>query len=100
MNGVLLLSLLQKHGRRKNRNRITPVAGPGVEFSGRVARQVASNVRSELALMETGSGGVQLVHMWPVQVRGLISDVISDQSDCRELHNFYSRLKQVANVMS
>ena len=71
MNGILLLSWLQKNGRHKKRNRIAPVAGPGVEFSGRVARQVASNVRSELALMDTGSGRVQLVHMWPVQVRGL-----------------------------
>lgn len=65
-----LLSWSQKHGRRKQRNHIAPVEGPGVEFSGRVARQVASNVRSELALMDTGSGGVQLVRMWPIQVRG------------------------------
>lgn len=66
-NDVLLL-LSQKRGHRKKRNRVSPVEGPGVEFSGRVARQVASTVRSELALMDAGSGGVQLVHMWPIQV--------------------------------
>lgn len=55
-----------------------------MEFRGRVARQVASTVRSELALMDVGSGGVQLVHMWPVQVgTSSISDVMPGQSDYR-----------------
>ena len=55
-----------------------------MEFSGRVARQVASTVRSELALMDVGSGGVRLVHVWPVQVgTSSISDVMPDQSDYR-----------------
>ena len=39
-----------------------------MEFSGRVARQVFNNVRSEFALMDMGSGGAQLVHIQAVQV--------------------------------
>ena len=65
---VYTVLVIQKHGHRKKRNRISPVEGEGVEFSGRVARQVFNNVRSEFALMDMGSGGAQLVRMWPVQV--------------------------------
>ena len=65
---VYTVLVIQKHRHRKKRNRISPVEGAGVEFSGRVARQVVNNVRSEFALMDMGSGAAQLVHMWPVQV--------------------------------
>ena len=53
------------HSRRR-RNKVAPAE---LEFSGAVTRRVENTVKSELAMMDMGGGNVQLMRVWPVQVR-------------------------------